>query len=620
MLQLPTDILYDVFLDVWASELPSFLNICLVCQKWHQIAQRILNGRLDRLVIGPGTEESNNRRFDRIDNDSMLQKSVYMIQVQDVFASGLLFKGNVPPPPPGNPEPPGRRRGIYGYLEQSSDITIRQLDRLAYVIFQASELRIFRWEAKPRLPPVILHALYQWPNCRIEIPFRDSDYYGPPKHGFVFPSIETPTSLYQLQPLAHRIVELGVTLPGAWHPDHTQDFASDHSGSFIGTAARFGFTPSGPNVFQVLSDIVSHAPLNSLSVHAAGSLIVGDGFLRVPSLSWLTAVRSRPLSLSSLRLTNFCLCRATSEEILAFQSSIDWSKLRSAHFTCPTLLLSLPSLACQLISLVLFLDPSTIHFNHACSMAPDFIAIRHKILEQHRLQHLTISQGLGIFETEDEEADHAFLKHLGNSIVSLIIREPEPPDLPAVIPEDRPSLLLNTLVMLGKTCPFLRTLEIPAPDVEVAYVVYLVTIGKHLRFIHHLTLSLSVRGPVDSPSRHPLPLEFIRNIWATMSLSDSKSKFCLRSFTLAVGAYIHGERIHPISALRGHDNQRRYRLQKTEPWQNTAAWVYWCVEFYDLMLAKKGGQDTAYPAYPLNYETRLLTAIEHGVTAMDLSR
>lgn len=614
MSQLPADILYEIFLDIWASTLPSMLlNVCLVCQKWRQIAQRILNGRMFRLVIGPGTEEKNNRRFDRIDNDPGFRGSIHYIHVTEVFSSGLLFKGRTPHRTNENPDV---QRGVYGTLEQKSEVTQRQLERLAKIISEAPALRTFRWDAKPRIPPVIVGALRNTTDCRIQVPFCYEAYYGPPIDGFAFPCIDTPDSLSALLPLAHRIRELGVVLPGFAHPHHIKD------ASVSRVPAHLEFRPQftdefafDTNMFDTLGELISLAPLDSLSVHAAGSLFIGDIFYSVPSLSWLTSYKglTAPLQLSSLRLTNFCLCMASADEDAAFQSSIHWPRLQSAHFTCPVLLDLLPS-DCQLTSLTLCLDSPYHDYNNACYTTPNLAAVRQNILDQRILQQLVIYQGIGVFETDNEAADYAFLKHLGRTLRWLTIREPE-----TLYPTTRKRLCLlpNTLVALGSTCPSLRDLEIPIPPRETESTAYLLAIGKHLKSVHNLTICAPIERPGEYPGRLPMNRITCTQAWSAILLSSSRLT-TLKTLTLAVGAHLHGERFRPYMYEPAYNYQRRYFLEKKEPWElsvpgNEGEFRMLCHELNRLWVFKKWGDTTTYSEYEHNYEEILSSLMEEGL-------
>ncbi|KAF2798797.1 hypothetical protein K505DRAFT_414109 [Melanomma pulvis-pyrius CBS 109.77] len=589
MQALCTDVLYDVFFVLWLSHRSALLNASLVCKIWHQIAQHILNGCLDNVVISPNNVEQNRKIFERVEASEEFQKKLHSITVRDVFSSRLVpAEMTVPEFIQPNEE---QRQRMYRIREERNQKTQIQLGQLARMISKCASLCNFVWEAKPRIPAIIMDALRDSPNCRIQIQFRDDYYAHHSGSAFIFPSIETHESISLLVPIASKLTRLGVILPA------TEISSVDET---------------KPPMFQTLGRIVSCAPLQSLSVHAAGLLHSSSDFHSVTNIGWLTDNIELPLQVQEIRLSNICLCDASALETDAFRKSICWHNVRSVHFTCPSML-SLISPDCQLTSLTVDLDPPYEDLNVSCTKTPSFQSIRAFILSQHRLTHLSVSQGHQVFETDNEALDHALIRHLGHTIRSLAIHEIE---APYPLTKKRLALLPKTLVTIGATCPHLRSLNTPMPDEDAAGVFYANCIKKHLTQLHHLTLTLSLEQPGQYPGRTPVNLQRSVDMWS--HLLTPYTGLTLRTLLVCVGAKCSNERLGKQVWDPMREYQRRFIVQKPEQYEtkdDTLPGVVWanCVELDDFLAAQKYGDRTTYAAYNISYLDILQRMIADGL-------
>ncbi|KAF2245798.1 hypothetical protein BU26DRAFT_521354 [Trematosphaeria pertusa] len=528
------DVLYYILFDVWTSHRPSLLNATLVCKRWHSIAQRILDGHLDQLIVSPVTEARNKLLFDRIESDAVFQKRIHTITVADVFSSGLVHIQAARFFPPHDLP---RVKGPYGWLEPRSQSTWNQLEHLARVI-ERSSLRNLIWAAKPRMPMCIFDAVENCSTCRVQIQFRDD--YADSRFGPVtFPSIETPGSLIALHGVASRLTRLGIVVPAF-------DMSSDTETTMLHT----------------LGDLLSKSPLSALEIHAAGRLfansVASPAFKTIRGFQWLPENVDCPLSLRKLRLTNFCLCDADEPTVMRFQHFVQCRDIEEAHFTCPAFLDLLSKRHTQLSALTLELDSRYESAYSSCSKPPLHSGIWDFLLSQNHLEVLSIINGTDVVQTSELALTETLFSHLGKSLEYLRIHERE-----MGLRWDRSTRIIlspSTIQVIGETCPRLRLLAIDAPWEDALLSNHLDCVRHHVAFIYHLQLSLEIEKCGQAPARVPVSVQRCVDMWH--HLRDSPSQLHLRSLLVSIGAMHPLERCNQnrIDVMTRH--QRRVLIRR----------------------------------------------------------
>lgn len=97
---------------------------------WHAVAQRIIDSRIDPLIISPGSEARCAKIFQRL-QDNGFCKRVHRICVKELYASGTMPEMAALP---NHPLAGQRAAGEYGLLDRRSAVTWAQLDRLTELI------------------------------------------------------------------------------------------------------------------------------------------------------------------------------------------------------------------------------------------------------------------------------------------------------------------------------------------------------------------------------------------------------------------------------------------------------------------------------------------------------
>ncbi|OCK73511.1 hypothetical protein K432DRAFT_410635 [Lepidopterella palustris CBS 459.81] len=532
--------------DIWTFDRASILKVTLVCKAWHHIAQRILEGDLDRIIISPGSHVRNVQLFQRIERDPKFQQRTHHIRILDVHSSEFLpFHRDAPWPD----YKPGHEREEHGYLERRSDSTWAQLEQLATLIPRLS-LSGFIWAAKMRIPQCILDALVRQSDCRVHCPLPAGDPKGRSSAWITFPSIQTLEGLSGLRLVASSLVSLGVVVP-AW-----DDISKEQS------------------LLRLLGKLISEAPLRNLEIHAADRPYPQIAYAPRVDFAILTDFRwmidffhtSRdPLRLHTLRLTNMCMCGPDQQTLLhlgevKLGNCISWKDLRKVHLTCPTLLdfmrTDVGAEEMQLQSLILELDsPYAEIENKACRKKPDFDSVRSFLFSQHSLQHVGLYNGLPVVASGDDETDRDLFCHLSQSLHSLTLHENEPGCNTGQ--PSRSIISLATLRLIGETCPCLRELAVDIPCKDTELLEYLVCISQSLWFVRSLELLVELEKYNQHTIREPISDIRCLQIWN--DLFNSSSRLRLKSLLVRVGAMFSNEKANPLPPTKRW--QRRFLVE-----------------------------------------------------------
>ncbi|KAF4310724.1 hypothetical protein GTA08_BOTSDO13655 [Botryosphaeria dothidea] len=472
------DLLYCILIELQATHRPSIFTATLVSKDWHAVAQRIIDSRIDPLIISPGSEARCAKIFQRL-QDNGFCKRVHRICVKELYASGTMPEMAALP---NHPLAGQRAAGEYGLLDRRSAVTWAQLDRLTELIPTLPSLSNFEWSAKARIPPCILAALSQRPSCSIHIHLREKPSS---TKSITFAALETPASLSSLHLVVPQLVTLSTIIPA------TNSAMLLDLGNLIAASSR---------------------TLRSLAIHAAGRIrpVSAEPYTAVTNFSWLTGALTTPLRLRNLTLLNFCACEAEHGNPLA--NVIGEGDLHSIHLTCPAVLKLMPESA-QARRLKLRLDSGRVR--RCAREHPDLRAVRSFLVGQRALKALEVLNGVGIMHSGPFEGPRELLEHLGKTLEVLEVGDED------TWPEGRQTRAVEGVVLgradmlslLGNCCTRLKDVGIGMPRADADFDASLQSVKQHLRAVHRLHLFVEAEKPGDGRFRSAMTLDRAVSVW-----------------------------------------------------------------------------------------------------------
>lgn len=427
-------VIANLALQLNATSKSTILAATSVCSRWHALAQRIIDNTVGPLTIGKKTSYQNLELFRRLKKDAAFRRRVHHLSIGDWHLSGLAFDELSPY------RPAGYFTEDWSEAERYADQTWPQIEGLIQVLPKLS-LASFTWKALPFMPQPLTKAL-EATDCEISIQRNEANSYAI----WFYDVYINPKGLQNLHGIASRLFELELSVPAA----------DAELLSRIGTLIRLTRSLRKLGIYAASRMRMNTQLARSLqgTRHAT--------FCTVDNMSWLCLGHTEPspeptniLRLSSLELTNFCIC---SIEQAKWIESIEWHNLRALRLTCIGLLRCIRSRLRGLKYFDMYLSPNDNRCEHQmCSSKLGVSELREALQELTHLEHLRITNGTEIIQQA--------LDALPLTLKGLDIHKITPPIWPS---PPRPLLAAESLEYIGKTFP-LESLGCDAPysDLEV---------------------------------------------------------------------------------------------------------------------------------------------------------
>lgn len=433
------DVLIQIFNHVGQL---SLLNASLVCKRWHEVAQQIIDSTVT-LALAEVYEERNLRLFKRIRSDDAFRQRIHRVVVRDWHHTKLEeIRGDWPWLDGGY-----FSQTYIGSLDEWWETTREQIEDLARCL-RVLDLTSFTWAAVPQLPQLLIAVLRGKQNeCQIHIKKNE---------------LWSENAIWAYSPfLNHR---------GLTHLDFLSNVVS----------LEFIIAPADPGLLEELGVFLAsrRQTLRTLKLKAFGQLWPGsrahvnwsDDVTRIDdprlflvrSTNWLTDPLGdewKRLNLTNLELTNICVC--TSARPSRLDEMTDVHRLASLKLSCFGFLNQCSSSDfSSLHTLSISFRNGYVMDREKCSSDWSSGSIRAFLIRCKNLRHLDLIDRPNILS-------EGLLKTMGSNLRALDIHQTiscSPVQqtsfnlhYPTAAPEDRPEKVID---IISRNCPKLKELRI----------------------------------------------------------------------------------------------------------------------------------------------------------------
>ncbi|CZT25224.1 uncharacterized protein RCC_10953 [Ramularia collo-cygni] len=488
--KLNDELLLHIFDILKHDSKPALLAATVVCSRWHALAQRVIDGDVGPITIGPKTADRNVKLFGRMKRDRSFRQRIIRISIKEWCLRDMNYQFPDVLPYTLMREDPYRTDGYFSRTwsdtARQKDPTWQQMQKLIDAVTTLS-ISTFTWSATPCMPRPLAQALARNGQCSVRI--LDSrlveEYmefsYAPFLNHWCIASLgivsTTLTSLCVVITAADTELLLGL-------------------GRLIWTT----------NKLRELRIRCIGCMFYSRTIPYALSQTPFGSFTRVTDVIWLlrpsTMDSDNLLRLSTLELSNVCVCADTA--IPTWVEQVDWNRLDSLTITCVTLLEKISCRAQRLTSLTL-----TCPSGRDC----EFTTCTSAATAQYTgtlLESLTCLRHLELINST-ESVTPSLLRSIGGDLRSLTVHERTPKYRPDRV---RPLLSSEVFHSMKSFCTKLSCLAIDVPFSDIPYLRFIYDVASVVPTLKFLSVyrDIEVReSDIFDPPRSAVTNSTVQN-------------------------------------------------------------------------------------------------------------